>query len=356
MSYDGIEVDMLNLGNADCLLVTRWTAGIATRILIDGGNAGDSDKVLGFLAARGATHLNHIVCSHPHDDHAAGLPAIIASKTIDFDQMWMHLPWKHVEFQAIDAAVRKGKTTPQRVLRILRASVQSAQEIVQAVQKRNKPLTEPFEGKVVGFMTVCGPSEVYYAELLKEFTDFEKLAALEESLASDEQQNLLEEKMANTAVGKLILDETEAAAELGAAPTEPENNSSTILGTAYANHKLVFTADAGVPALERASAAYDISKVRWMQIPHHGSRRNITKDLITLFSPQTAYVSADGTRKHPRRAVVNAFKAANAKVFSTHYPNGANLWFHLGTVPERPDYSSATSLYDADKKKEGQPV
>jgi hypothetical protein len=62
-------------------------------------------------------------------------------------------------------------------------------------------------------------------------------------------------------------------------------------------------------------------------------------------------MSYDGTTKHPRRAVVNAFKAVGAQVFSTHYPppNGGNKWFSLGTVPGRSDYSATIPLYDADK-------
>jgi len=47
--------------------------------------------------------------------------------------------------------------------------------------------------------------------------------------------------------------------------------------------------------------------------------RNVNEALINYFKPQTAFVSADGsTKKHPRRAVVNAFKAAGAKVFQAH--------------------------------------
>src|SRR6266566_2023498 len=239
MSYNGIEVDMLSLGNADSILVTSWTNGAAMRILVDGGKVGDSEKVLTFLAGRGASYVNHIVCSHPHDDHAGGLPAIIASQKIDFGQAWMHLPWKHVDVPALQTAIRQGETTAKRVVKIIRASVQSAQDILNAVQKRKKVLTEPFQGQNIGFMTVCGPSEAYYAELLKEFTDFEKLTALEEAMASDEREELFESVMANTAIGKRILEETEAAGELGAAPTDPENNSSTILGAVFGDHKLL---------------------------------------------------------------------------------------------------------------------
>jgi beta-lactamase superfamily II metal-dependent hydrolase len=349
-NYNGIEVDMLNLSNADSMLVTRWTNGVASRVLIDGGNRGDAEKILNFLVVRGATDLDHIVCSHPHDDHAAGLPDIIASKDITFGQIWMHLPWKHVDLTALAAAVQRGEITAHRVVKIILASLQSSQEIVKAANARNKVINEPFQGKTIGFLTVCGPSQSYYEELLKEFTDFETLTQMDESLAADEINDQLEESLANTAFGKSLLEQTEAAGELGKDPTQPENNSTTLLGTVFGTDKLLFTADAGVPALEKAVAAYDLTNVRWMQIPHHGSRRNITKELISLFRPKTAYVSADGTRKHPRRAVVNAFKAVNTKVFSTHYPNPGNLWFHLGATPERPEYWSATALYDAEKK------
>ena len=114
---------------------------------------------------------------------------------------------------------------------------------------------------------------------------------------------------------------------------------------------MLFTADAGVEALAAARQAYKLALLSWMQIPHHGSRRNVNEDLINYFKPKTAFVSADGTKKHPRRAVVNAFKAVGTQVFSTHYPppNGGNKWFSLGTVPRRSDYSPAIPLYEADK-------
>jgi hypothetical protein len=86
-----------------------------------------------------------------------------------------------------------------------------------------------------------------------------------------------------------------------------------------------------------------------MQIPHHGSRRNINEKVINYFKPRLAYVSAAGNNKHPRKKVVNAFKNEGTHVFSTHYPaQGEHLWYYIGTVPARPEYGNATALYDAD--------
>jgi beta-lactamase superfamily II metal-dependent hydrolase len=86
-----------------------------------------------------------------------------------------------------------------------------------------------------------------------------------------------------------------------------------------------------------------------MQIPHHGSRRNINERLIDYFKPTIACVSAAGNNKHPRKKVVNAFKSVGTKVYSTHYhvAEKGHLWYDIGTVPERSDYRQAVALYDA---------
>lgn len=97
MAYDGLEVDMLNLGNADSILVTQWSPAGTLRILIDGGKTGDSDNILAFLANHKISYLDHIVCSHPHEDHAGGLVDLIKSKEINIGQIWMHLPWRHID-------------------------------------------------------------------------------------------------------------------------------------------------------------------------------------------------------------------------------------------------------------------
>ena len=311
MSYDGVEVDMLNLGNADSILVTRWQAGVASRILIDGGKKGDSVTILAFLKARGIKFIDHIVCSHPHEDHAGGLIDVVKNQEIDFGQAWLHLPWNHIDSNTLNVALAKGELTARRVVKIIRASVQTSQDLVTAVLTRRKPISEPFKGMHVGFLFVCGPSQTFYEQLLKDFSDYEKLKKMEEAMSTNERQNLLEELFEGTEISGQKMGARESG--LGQAPTEPENNSSTILWMKHGEDSLLFTADAGVEALNEAKAAYEIGGLRWMQIPHHGSRRNVNDELIAYFSPKTAFVSADGTRKHPRCAVVNAFKAAGSR-------------------------------------------
>ena len=97
-TYNGLEVDMLSVGDADSTLVTRWTNGVPTRVLIDGGNKSSASTLKLFLLRRRIRYVDHvIVCTHPHDDHAAGLIELVTDKRFDFGMFWMHLPWKHVD-------------------------------------------------------------------------------------------------------------------------------------------------------------------------------------------------------------------------------------------------------------------
>jgi beta-lactamase superfamily II metal-dependent hydrolase len=334
--YDGIEIDMLSLGNADSILVTRWSAGYAVRVLIDGGNKSDADTVLGFLRRRSITHLDHVVCSHPHDDHAGGLRDILSG--ISFGQFWMHIPSRHVNLAELRVSLILEATLKrsENVTRIITESLQTTADLETLIGRMGKIIQEPFAGMEIGPLTVCGPSVQFYEQQLADFKDFARLEAME---------RLLEAR-----AGQVAEEDRGVVAEsslLGVGGTEPENNSATILGFAYNDDKFLLTSDAGVEALTAAKDAYQLMDLRWMQIPHHGSRRNISEALIEHFKPQTAYVSAIGGTKHPRRAVVNAFKARGCKVFSTHYPApGGHKWFHLGTVPARTDYSSDAPLWD----------
>ncbi|MBO6054959.1 MAG: MBL fold metallo-hydrolase, partial [Oscillospiraceae bacterium] len=63
------EIVFLDVGEADAALVL--CDGMA--MLIDGGNSADSDLIYTFLKNRGISHLDYIVCTHPHEDHVGGL-------------------------------------------------------------------------------------------------------------------------------------------------------------------------------------------------------------------------------------------------------------------------------------------
>src|SRR6202000_3263467 len=127
--------------------------------------------------------------------------------------------------------------------------------------------------------------------------------------------------------------------------TQPFNNTSVILGLNFKGCKFLFTADAGCAALRQIGLGWE--KIYCLQIPHHGSEGNLSKDLVARFQPKMAFVSARGNDCHPSPAVKNALITAGTRVFSTHYPRPRNLWFWLGNVPRRTDYVDAIPMRSA---------
>jgi competence protein ComEC len=64
-----LEVVFLDVGQADAALIFQD----GHYLLIDGGNRADSQLIYSVLKARGITHLDYIINSHPDEDHVGGL-------------------------------------------------------------------------------------------------------------------------------------------------------------------------------------------------------------------------------------------------------------------------------------------
>ena len=71
---EGLTVQYIDVGQADCALLECD----GEFMLIDGGNRDDSQLVVSFLEQQGVKELAAVVCSHAHEDHVGGLPAVLA--------------------------------------------------------------------------------------------------------------------------------------------------------------------------------------------------------------------------------------------------------------------------------------
>ena len=71
---ESLTVRYIDVGQADCALLECD----GEFMLIDGGNRDDSQLVVSFLEQQGVKELAAVVCSHAHEDHVGGLPAVLA--------------------------------------------------------------------------------------------------------------------------------------------------------------------------------------------------------------------------------------------------------------------------------------
>lgn len=353
--YDGLEIDVLSLGDADCSIVTKWVSGIPHRILIDGGCGQDSEAILEFLRRRGYTSFWAAVCTHKHNDHASGLIKLIESSQLTFYNGWMHDMRRHI---APDVLRRVSASD---------SSIAAARDVTERLSKaftnRKIPIHEPFAGEcIAGYpnIFVLGPSVPFYEKALKEFIDAdlrpENNTSLSALIAASHALGGLHRPLGSLGTvptGYSALSSLSGGRNLPAltgllanssvqvAPkTQPFNSTSVILGIRDGACKMLLTADAGTEALACVSAEWN--HLTYLGVPHHGSDGNLSQRDIERFCPQFAIISAKGDASHPSRSIVNGLVKVGAKVASTH--RSGHLQFSFGAVPPRSDYGVAELL------------
>jgi len=188
---------------------------------------------------------------------------------------------------------------------------------------------EPFTGTTWDSIRVLGPSRDYYQQLVAQFRETPTPAY---SVPSTLQKAVASAKETIEWVAEKLDMQYESLDDSG--ETSPENNSSAIVLLAVDGYKLLFTGDAGIPALTAAadyaaSLNIRLDDLRLLQVPHHGSKHNVGKTILNRIRANNALVSVGAKApKHPARKVTNALIRRGAAVCATA---GANLCHHFGT-------------------------
>lgn len=286
-------------------------------IVIDCGTKDAGERLAAFIVQRyGTRHVDHVVNTHPDQDHTSGLTVILEKLSVG--RVWMHRPWTHSE--DILHLFQDGRMTPSSLATRIREGLSAAHELEELAIKKGVPIEEPFQGKTIGRFMVMAPSRDRYVSLIPHFDQTPAAIALTRV------QEKLEEILRKAAAEQVPEDwHTETLDDSGS--TSDTNDSSVcLLGFLTDHHRVLFTGDAGVGALAEAAAFADglglpmTGNLTFVQVPHHGSRNNVSPAILDvllgekLLAPTsagrrgTAFVSAGGASDtHPRRVVINAF-------------------------------------------------
>lgn len=356
----GYEVDFLQVGegekSGDAICIRfgdLWGSRENQFVMvIDGGTTDSGERLVKHIKSRyGTDTVDLVVSTHPDNDHISGLRVVLEELTVG--RLWMHLPWHHAEdFKAL---FKDHTITSLGLKRKIRASLDTATDLEEIARRKGVPIDEPFSDVQLPFgdigIDVLGPSTNYYTELLPQFRETPEAREATAGAGFFERAASAVLEAAKTVVEswhfETLSDPPEDA-------TSAENNSSVILTIRRDNKLLLFTGDAGVPALDRAAdeaeaRGIDLPSLRFVQAPHHGSRRNVGPTVLDRIlgpkyqdpeSAKSVFISASkDAPKHPARSVCNAFQRRGAKnrVYTTEEGNKR----HHHDAPARSDYSTA---------------
>jgi beta-lactamase superfamily II metal-dependent hydrolase len=337
------SIDMLNVGDADAIILWLKQDGADFVIFLDGGKTEDGDEVINHYNNYIKPHLVSkpiiiVINSHPHLDHIRGLSKIINHFQTDIKRVYFNDPLKYISLiqrNLINEYHQKYSHSSQ--ITGLYESLKDVDDFNTLLKKYNLISSPIFSDTDLGhsLFKVLSPSEAFYKQKVQFFTDKTSLENMHLLKEAEDDINEVEEGNRPCAV----VDEKN--------DTSAENLTSTIIQLTDSNSKrYLFTADAGVDSFESAqNNGFNMTDFHIVQLPHHGSRRNVNTNWICKFNPKQYWVSASGNKKHPRRAVIECIKKnlPDCKTYSTHKGGTKHIDSKPDIFPDR-GWSSAEPL------------
>lgn len=340
-----LEVDFLNVGDGDAIILRRIDPLFGEHVtLIDGGNPSDGEAVVRhILRHTDRKQVDLVVSTHGDQDHLGGLFTVI--EQIPVGHVLIHDPRAVLDVPGTVERLRRRTTEG---LEDRAAALERAVRFIRELDRRGISWEEPFSDGVIRglppYLRVCGPTRAHYRQALARIEP-PSSRAIAEALF----KNLGSQTRRPRGLLGLPLPAPPAPAPgglrsslltAGAAPSlsrtmdekedeSPMNEASVVLMAHDGDRRLLFTSDANEIALLDAARGGPVlfSDLFLLQVPHHGSKRNLSSPLLRLFSPKVAVISAAGTRKHPSQAVIHSLGKVGAQVYSTHQTaEHGSLW------------------------------
>lgn len=311
------EIDFLPVGNSNgdaiCIRYGTPEQGYFLHV-IDGGYADTADTIIRHIETHFGRDwfINHMVVSHADNDHCTGLVGVM--ERFEVKNLWMNRPWLYV-----DDVIEKFHRNYSRkgLIHDIREKHDYLVCLEDLALARGTPIHEVFQGTIIGAFTVLAPCRARYIRLIP---DLDKTPT---SYAKD-----------STGLAGLFTKAVEAVKEWAderwdletlsnnPAPTTASNETCVVQLGQIDSKKILLTADAGPEALSEAADYAEtlglLSYPDFVQVPHHGSRRNVTPYVLDRWlggrmktegaTIGCAFCSlGDNQPEYPRTQVKNAF-------------------------------------------------
>lgn len=344
------EVDFLPVGdgNGDAICVRYGDDQRGYWLhVVDGGFTDTADTIIAHIEKHYGKgyRISNVVLSHADNDHACGLIGVLKHFDVN-GAIWMNRPWRWA--QHILSAY-PGYTV-EKLVKEMRDKHPYLVEMENIAAQKGITINDVFQGTDIGPFKVLAPHINRYVRTIP---NFEKTPEAKRPFVSAAKTLFGE---AVEAAAKWVSEdwEIETLSNDPDPPTSDHNESSLVQLGQIDGRKILLTGDVGPVGLNEA-ADYAaslglLSPPNFVQVPHHGSRKNVTPAVLDRWlgpikakgtKTGTAFVSVGKTKDdYPRGQVQNAFERRGYPVHATrkqtkhhyHGRDGRDGW--VDSTPE----------------------
>lgn len=306
----------------DAILIRLFSDQDVERLfLIDGGYQETGEALISYIKKECSTRTISIMFNtHPDKDHISGLITVMKSEDIKVDNIVLNRPWKDAKFTK--EMFKDDRITDKSLINRLKVAFNYAEDLEELATKKGITIKRCFsdDNNKLGILNILGPSKDLYKKGL---------------LASKKTpESYIEDGLENykpTVYSEEDYKKGETIEWYDEEETSAVNQTSLIIALHLGKTKVLFTGDAGKTALREAMTYYksiggNPKDFTIVQLPHHGSRKNIDPEIIGEFDNPDYIISCppNGEEEgHPSRRLINKLLELNsdASIYVTKTKN-----------------------------------
>lgn len=333
MIDSGIEIDFLPVerGNhsGDCIVMRYGNLyegkDKQSVVVIDGGYSDTKDLLKEHLnkyyncIQDGKYIIDIMILTHPDQDHIEGLVKIVEDDDFIIKHILTMIPWKVMSPEWF----KDGRITEKSLEKKLEDAFKLLTKLVDLADSEEirtnivipTRLKNPYHYRGAVF-TSLGPSLDFYKTCIANCDKTPKQADYVPYMESASFSN--EDREEKYIPGHIEWNYEETTSEI--------NESSYIFIFEFCNWKILFCGDVGKKGLKMAidtanKIGVSLDDLYLIKMPHHGSRKNVTPELMDNFSKGKPFCfitcKPNDEGHHPSKRLVNMLKEKGFKVYST---------------------------------------
>lgn len=333
----------------DCIFIRLYDEGDnPIVILIDGGYKETGNKVIDYMKELKLDTINLMVNTHPDLDHISGLITIMESPDIKVEKLLYNRPWRDHNIHA--DLFSDGRITDNSLNKRLTECFKKAYELEQSALNKgsicgkNCEIVHPVIGNCYfDCFYILGPKAEHYRSYLLS-SDKTPTNEYNKDNAPYVPKKLTWSKFSQAIIPWFYNEKTSDI-----------NETSVVSFLQLPDINFLFTGDSGKEGISKAveylyseSSIIDY-EVSHLQLPHHGSRKNISPEIIERIGCSHYIISCPNNGEqdgHPSARLVNKIleMKPKARLYKTA---GSSFIYHSSNLPIKANVVPPMIKYDS---------